>query len=132
MKKQTVVLRDEILRDRLIKLLSTLNLETPWEVTWVPYSSPHTTSQRGLMWLWIENVVGHVHEATGQDKEDVHEFLKQKFLAPKIIEINGEIVKRWSTKGLSTADMSSYMDAINAWATYDMGLRLPAPEDKET
>ena len=124
-----IIIRDEDMRARVVGHIRNLNLDKPWQITVEPYKQRHTKSQRGLMWIWVEGVVEHVHADTGQDKEDVHEFLKQKFLRPKIIEINGEIVKRYSTTGLSKAGMSEYMNKIYAWSTTEMGLMLPVPED---
>ena len=109
--------------------IASLNLDKPWAITIEPHREKRTLSQNALMWKWHEEVVKYVHEATGQDKDDIHEHLKQKFLTPKITEINGEISKRWSTKGLSKAEMSEYMNKIYAWATSEMGLLLPVPED---
>ncbi len=129
MKPRPYTIRSEVNRDAVLKVVGMLNLEKEWDITIEPHRQRRTLSQNALMWKWVEDVVKYVHEATGQDKEDIHEFCKQKFLDPKVIEINGEIVKRWSTKGLSKAEMSAYLDKIYAWATSEMGLLLPVPED---
>ncbi len=129
MKPRPYTIRAEGMRARVIECISNLNLDKAWDITIEPHRERRSLSQNSLMWKWIGEVVEHVHEATGQDSDDIHEFLKQKFLRPKVIEINGEIVKRWSTKGLSKAEMGAYMEKIYAWATSEMGLLLPVPED---
>ncbi len=124
-----VIIRDEGMRTRVVQHIANLNIEKPWAVTIEPYKNRRSLSQNSLMWKWLEEVVAHVHQSTGQDKEDIHEFFKQKFLTPKIIEFNGETVKKWSTKNLTTAEMSQYMDQIYAWVTTELGLLLPVPQD---
>ncbi len=127
--KETVIIRDESMRERVVQHIAALNVEKPWAITIEPYKGRRTLSQNALMWKWVEAVVMHIHEATGQDKEDVHEWLKTQFLPAKVIEIDGRVVFRYSTKGLTTAEMSKYMDKIYAWATTELGLLLPVPED---
>ena len=129
MKKQTIILRDDGMRARILDHISRLNLEKPWEITIGRYRDKRTLSQNSLMWKWIEEVVQGLHDDTGQDKEDIHQHLMELFLMPKITEINGKISRRWSTKGLEKAEMSQYMDKIYAWATTEMGMMLPLPEE---
>ncbi len=129
MTRPPIIIRDEGMRARLIQHIAALNLDKPWAITVGLYKKRRTLSQNALMWKWVETVVMHIHEATGQDKEDVHEWLKTQFLPAKVIEIDGRVVFRYSTKGLTTGEMSNYMDKIYAWATSEMGLLLPVPED---
>ncbi len=125
----TVIIRDEGMRERVVQHIAGLNIEKPWAITIEPYRKRRSLSQNALMWQWLDVVVQHVHESTNQDKEDIHEFFKQQFLEPRIIEIGSEIVKRWSSKNLSTAEMAIYMDQIYAWVTTELGLLLPIPQD---
>lgn len=129
MKKQVIVLRDDMLRQRLIRYVQALDLSKPVQVTIEPYRKKRSLSQLRLMWLWISEVAEHVREHTGMDSEDVHAFLKEKFLPPRIIEIAGEAVEYRTTTKLTTAEMSEYMDRIYAWATQELGLLLPLPEE---
>ena len=129
MRKQSIVIRNEEMRRRVISFLSNLNIEKPWEITIEPYRKKRSLSQLRLMWLWIGEVAEHVREHTGMDSEDVHAFLKEKFLPPRIIEIAGEAVEYRTTTKLTTAEMSEYMDRIYAWATTELGLLLPLPEE---
>lgn len=129
MRKQSIVIRNEEMRRRVISFLNNLNIEKPWEITIEPYRKKRSLSQLRLMWLWISEVAEHVREHTGMDSEDVHAFLKEKFLPPRIIEIAGEAVEYRTTTKLTTAEMSEYMDRIYAWATTELGLLLPLPEE---
>ena len=108
-----------------------LDFSKPWKVTIESYSRRRTNNQNALMWRWINEIADYVCEHTGMDSDDIHEFFKVKFLNPKTITIAGEQIETRSTKHLTTKEMGEYMDRIHAWASTDLGLRLPAPEDLE-
>ncbi len=127
--KEIVIIRDAARRAWVANHITGLNVEKAWTITIEPHKNKRSLSQNALYWKWLENVVDHVHEATGQDKEDIHEFFKRHFLAPKVKEVFGYIVQTWSTKNLNTAEMSEYLDKIYAWVTTELGLLLPVPED---
>lgn len=129
MKKQTVILRDEILRARVIGTIRALDLSRPWEVTVGPHRKRRSLSQNSLMWLWLTDVIDAVHEHTGTDKDDLHAFFKQKFLTPRIVEIGGEVIERHTTTTLKTNEMSEYLDKIYAWVTSELGIILPLPTE---
>ena len=129
MSRAPTIIRDEGMRARITEHIAGLNLDKPWAITVEPYRKKRTLSQNALMWKWLEKVVQHIHEDTGQNKNSIHEYLKRQYLPPKIEEVFGVVIKTWSTTDLSTADMSTYMDKIYAWATSEMGLLLPVPED---
>ena len=130
MAKETVIISDEDTQFRVAKVIGGLNLDKPWVVSWERHVKRRTLSQNRLMWDWIDDVVDHVEEYTGHDKHEIHDFLKRKFLGPKRV-IVGDSVEDCtpSTKNLNTAKMTDYMNKIYAWATTELGLFLPVPED---
>ncbi len=132
MTRPPTIVRDEGMRARIIEHIAGLNLGKPWAITVEPHRKTRSLSQNALMWKWLEEVVQHIHEDTGQDKEDIHEYLKRRFLMPKVRDVFGVVVQTWSTKGLEIADMSTYLDKIYAWATTEMGLLLPVPASADT
>jgi hypothetical protein len=125
--RHQIILRDENLRQRVIELIGALNLDKLWQITIEPYRKKRSLSQNALMWVWLEEVVKHVHETTGQDKDDIHEFFKAKFLPARQVEMAGDTIEYRTTTKLTTAEMSAYMNAIEAWATSELGLLLPLP-----
>lgn len=127
-KAQTIIVRNDHLLARVIDFISKLNTSKAWEITIKPYRKKRTLSQNALMWKWINVVTGYVSEDTGMTNDEVHEFFKQKFLQPKIFEVNGEIFQRWTTTDLTTAEMAEYMDHIYRWGTGEQGYFLPTPE----
>ena len=130
MAKETIIIRNEPLRKLALLTIGALDLTKPWVLTIERETKRRTLSQNRLMWDWIDDVVDHVEEYTGHDKHEIHDFLKRKFLGPKRV-IVGDSVEDCtpSTKNLNTAKMTDYMNKIYAWATTELGLFLPVPED---
>ena len=130
MAKETIIIRNEPLRKLALLTIGALDLTKPWVLTIERETKRRTLSQNRLMWDWIDDVVDHVEEYTGHDKHEIHDFLKRKFLGPKRV-IVGDSVEDCtpSTKKLNTAQMTDYMNKIYAWATTELGLFLPVPED---
>ena len=129
MTRQTVIIRDEVLRSRVIDLIRALNLDKPWRIILEPYRKRRSLSQNSLMWCWLNEVAEHVSQHTGMDADDIHSFFKQKFLPAKIIEVGEETIEIRSTKNLTTLEMTDYMDKIYAWVTSELGVLLPLPQD---
>ena len=130
MAKEVLIIRNEALRKTALFTIGALDLEKPWKVTIERESKRRTLSQNRLMWQWVDGVVAHIYEHTGTDKNDVHDFLKKKFLHSRhiVIGASGEDCDP-STKNLNIAEMAKYMEQIYAWATTELGLFLPVPED---
>ena len=130
MAKETIIIRNESLRKMVLLTIGALDLAKPWKVTIERESKRRTLSQNALMWKWIDEVAGHVHEYTGHDKDEIHEFFKLRFLDTRRIEM-GDAVEYipGSTKNRTKAEMSEYMERIYVWATTELGLFLPVPED---
>ncbi len=130
MPKETIIIRGEAERKVALYTIGALDLGKAWELTIERVVKRRTLSQNALMWSWIEGVVKHVVEHTGHDKDEIHEFLKAKFLGwGHHVEIGGETIVYYSTKNLTTAEMTEYMNKIYAWATTELGLFLPIPEN---
>ena len=82
-------------------------------------------------WYWgvaIELISDH----TGLEPEEVHDFLKDKFLKDKEIVIGGEkrMVTPSSTR-LSTAGFTKYMEVIQRWALDKLDINIPSPGEIE-
>ncbi len=130
MKPRPYIVNSEGTRDVVLASIANLNIEKQWDITIEPHRERRSLSQNSLMWMWINEVAEYVHEATGQGSDEIHEFFKGQFLPRRVIEIGGVVENApGSTKNLTKAEMSTYMDKIYAWATSEMGLLLPVPED---
>ncbi len=129
--KNQIIIRDETLRQRAIELIYGLSLDKPWMITVEPFRKKRTLSQNALMHMWVGKVVEAAAEHTGYGHDDMHQHFKEMFLTPQITEISGRISKRWTTTGLSTAEMAEYTDKIYAWASSELGLFLPLPLERD-
>lgn len=129
MTKETIIIRGEAERKVALSTIGALDLAKPWKLTIERESNRRTLSQNALMWSWVGGVVKHVVEHTGHDKDEIHEFFKQKFLEARHVTIGGDDCFLYSTKNLTKTQMTEYMNKIYAWATTELGLFLPVPED---
>lgn len=125
MRKQTRRIHDAESKRSLIHLINGLSEDKQWAITVGPYVKKRSLNQNALYWKWI----GILAVDTGNDVDSVHEFVKQKFLIPKITEIDGETIETRSTKNLTTAEFKTFMDAFYAWAATELGIFFPVPEE---
>ena len=123
--KNTWIVRDEDIRARAMVCIAQLDITRPWSVEIKPYRKKRSLSQNALYWVEIGKIVEAIAEHTGYDRDEVHDFLKRKFLTPTVIEIGGEVCERYTTTKLSTQEMSDYMERCRAWAVSELGLLIP-------
>lgn len=84
-----------------------------------------TTDQNALMWMWFTCV----EDETGTLKQDVHDYYCKLFLW-RTVCINGkeEVVVRGTSK-LNTAEMTVFLNKVQADVATEFGIRLPSPDD---
>lgn len=112
--------------DKSFELMTSLLRNGEYTVKIVRKTQPRTISQNSLMWMWYKCM----EEATGQRKEDFHDYYKTKFLSRQ-----AAIGGRWltivgSTTDLNTLQMTSYLEKVKADAATEFGITLPLPEDR--
>lgn len=81
--------------------------------------------QNNLLW----KIYGYISDVSGDTSEDIHEACKQEFLGRRFISIGGkevEIAK--STKTLTTAEFTKYLDRVIQLAVGFYGITLPYEE----
>jgi hypothetical protein len=85
-----------------------------------------TLSQNSLLWLWL----GCISHETGNNKDYLHEYFKQKFLGKENITVlENDLQVTVSTTKLDTAQMKAYLNSIQEFANTELGILLPNPED---
>lgn len=128
----SIVLRGETQRAYAIRFLTELRIdpERPFEMTLAPYKKKRSLSQNALMWVRYGEVAKAVADYTGMAAEDIHEFAKQRWLTPKVFEVGDQIVQVYSSKNLTTAEMTAFLDQFEAWASGELGILLAQPEDR--
>lgn len=70
-----------------------------------------------------------ISDWTGYEREEVHEICKAMFLGTesKVLPVGHVEVPR-STRGLSTAEFSDYVDRVRRWAA-GHGVYIPGPDE---
>lgn len=86
-----------------------------------------TLSQNRLMWLWF----ACIEAETGQPSQDVHDYYCSKLLQREIINpLTGEITKVCGgTSTMNTAQMTQFLNQVQADAATELGITLPLPSD---
>lgn len=98
----------------------------PYRVTIEVEKSKRTKDQNRLYWMWLSCI----SEESGNSRDDLHEFFKQKFLNTYARVIYGEEVKCvQSTTELQTDEFTKYLENIQLWVAEELGITLPNPDD---
>jgi hypothetical protein len=89
------------------------------------YKKNRSTSQNRLLWMWY----GIIAKDQGNTPEELHEAMKVRVLGVERKVVAGQelIMPKSSTK-LTTAEMTSFLEAIEALAR-QLNIILPRPDD---
>lgn len=71
-------------------------------------------------------VLSMIEDYTGQDADDLHHYFRAKFLG---VDDKGGIEIPISTTILTTKEMENYMEAIKRFASVNLGLYIPDPNE---
>ena len=89
-------------------------------------NTKRSIDQNNLMWMWLECI----SRETGTNKDDIYMYYCKKFLC-KIITIGEKQEKIYNTSShLNMAQMTDFLNNIQADAAQELGIRLPQPEDR--
>ena len=82
--------------------------------------------QNDLMWMWLTCI----ERETGTPKDDVYMYYCKRYLM-KTIQIGDKQERIYNTSSkLSAAEMTEFLNHIQADAASELGIRLPLPEDR--
>jgi len=82
--------------------------------------------QNKLMWLWLTCI----EQETGNDKNDLHDHFKDKWLPKKVVAMFGKIIEKpISTSELDSKQFTDYLERIQQFANIELGIVLPNPDD---
>ena len=85
-----------------------------------------TIPQNRLYRLWLNCISSE----SGNDVEDLHEYFKMQFLGVHSRIIYGEeVIRTVSTTDLNIDQFTAYLDKVQRWASIELGVVLPNPED---
>lgn len=117
---------DPAVRANTVAFIRTLSPDKDWQVEVKPYKRNRSLEQNALFHKWVQIIASE----TGNDFDAVKEYLKRRFMAPKVKEAFGEVIEVWETRKANVAEMSDLMNKTEAWAASDLEIVLPRPEDR--
>lgn len=123
------IIHNEHTRRLAIEMITKISIEKRWIMDLKREVKKRKLSQNGLMWWWLDDIAKESGDIIGCTKEEMHEIFKEKFLVPKVVEIEGDSYRIYSTKNLNRNEMYEYMEHIDRWAAQEMGIFLPMPSD---
>lgn len=103
----------------------------PVVITITPKRATRSLSQLAYYW---GVVIEHLSEHTGYTPDEIHEFLKAKFIPKRVAicdgngEIRDDLVIGGSTSKMDKGTFSEYIEAIRGWAAQDLGVVIPDPQ----
>jgi len=113
-----------------MEAVSVITSDVIQEVTIKPYKKSRSHEQNALLWKWYGEIRNHLAETTGEQyqNEDIHEFMKDKFLDRKAVTIAGDVrIVAGSTAKLNTSDMHEYLNRLDIYCADELGLMLTQP-----
>ena len=113
-----------------IQAVREISLDENTVVTIGPYRKSRSHEQNALLWKWYGEIRNHLAETTGEQyqNEDIHEFMKDKFMDRKAITIGNDVrIVAGSTAKLNIADMSEYLERLDIYCADELGLVLTHP-----
>lgn len=131
-----LILRTEHDRTRLLSFVQSLDLAKPKKVAISDIRSKRSDAQNRLLWLWNGLIQGRMRESFGQlaSSEEWHEILVSRLWPAELRPVNlpdgtRYRVGRAKTRGFTTAQMTEYLELLDAYCSEHLGLLLPWPED---
>lgn len=121
-----MIIRSDQDKFRAIEELKNLDMDKVWRVEVKPYKKNRSLAANNLMWLWL----GVIGDYNGDDAADLHIFFKIKFLGMTTHKVMGTIIAEpKSTADLNTKEFTSYLNELDRFASMELGIVLPHPDD---
>jgi len=98
------------------------------EITVKPWSEKNQRSNNQNRY-YFGIVLKIISEETGYTVDECHEICKIKFNSKMIHDGKKDMMIGLSTTSLNTSDMESYLEEIRMWASMNLGLNVPEPNE---
>ena len=128
--------RTESDRNELLGHIAGLDLSKPRKVAVTEIRSKRSDAQNRLLWLWNGEIQTHLREAFGQiaTSEEWHELMVAKLWPSQVhaVELpDGTRYKvgRAKTRQFNQAQMTTYLELLDAYCADSLGLQLIHPQD---
>ncbi len=116
----------ELDRDMIIGQIKRLDLKKSYTIEITEKRVKRSISQNSLYWLWLTCI----EFETGNDRDHLHDYFKRKYTAPDMSIIFGFQQEIYSTKKLNTTEFKYLLDHIQIFASTELAIKLPDPEDQ--
>lgn len=141
------ILRDNAIRDRFTVAVNAIPIgddEPLIKGTLEVYRKDRSAAQNRLMWMWLGEISRHLYDERGikNTAEDLKDHFQRNYLGwrmynnpgnPSVSEatINNPVsaTRVIGTSELNTAQFTEFLTHIDVYASAELGLTLPHPED---
>jgi len=121
-----VNIHNEQTRKKAIAEIAFLDISKVHQVKITCKRGKRSIDQNSLYWMWLTCI----EQETGNSKEDMHEYFKQRYLGTESRLCFGEVFNQTvTTTELDTAQFKQYLDKIQIFASTELGFELPNPDD---
>lgn len=121
------LVRDTAERGVICDYIQSLPDGKVYDVSIKLHRTRRSSEANNLYWKWMSVISSE----TGNDRETCHKFFAKKFLGYDVREFGSEkIAVVRSTASLDSSQFSEYMDQVSAFASSELGIVLPSPDDK--
>lgn len=126
---KTITIRKECgkvsMSDDLAAVLSKLRNGT-YTLTVKRAKEARTIPQNDLLWMWLSCI----ERETGTSKMDCYSYYCRRFLSHTVRMGDHMVVVNDTSSQLSTAQMTEFLNNIQADALTELGISLPMPQDR--
>jgi hypothetical protein len=131
-----LILRTESDRVRLMGYLQGLDLTKPRKLTIVEIRSKRSDAQNKMLWMWNGLIQTHLRDSFGQiaSSEEWHEILVSRLWPAEVHPVQlpdgtRYRVGRAKTRSFTIAQMTTYLELLDAYCAVHLQLLLPHPDD---
>lgn len=111
-----------------IKAVQEIDFKTFHQVKITKKRGKRSIDQNALYWMWLTCI----EQETGNDKDYLHDHFRTLYIGTELVNVLGSDISRLkSTTTLDTSQFKQYLDKIQIFASTELGIKLPNPEDLE-
>ena len=117
-----LVIKDEVTRERAVKILLGLSVERPWAMTVEPWYSKRSNAQNARLWL----LHAKASQTTGYAPEEMHELMLCRFFGFQDVEFGG-VKRQVPLKRSSQRDkkeFGEFMESVESFYISELGIFL--------
>lgn len=131
-----LMLRNESDRALLMGYIQGLDLAKPRKLTIVEVRSKRSDAQNKMLWMWNGLIQAHLRDSFGQiaSSEEWHEILVSRLWPAEVHPVQlpdgtRYRVGRAKTRSFTIAQMTTYLELLDAYCAEHLELLLPHPDD---